>query len=293
MKKLISLCLTIALALSLCLMSASAYSASQLNSADALYTLGLFLGTGESYDLNANLTRAQGITMLVRMLGKEADAQSGAYQHPFTDVPDWAAPYVAYAYTAKLTNGVSATTFEGDSEMTNAQFLTLVLRALGYSDSGNAPAFTWDKPFTLAKSIGLCKNSVAYTKFYRAHAASAFWNALGIKVNGRTDGLTLGEVLIGQNVFTAEAYQNAASVAENGLPAGAKSGELTPCPGPTWEEYSALSSDEQTAFFKSFASPSDYTAWRQVAYYTYDAERNVIRIEGNSLDFSDYIKEAK
>ncbi len=293
MKKLISLCLALALSLSLCLMSASAYSPAQLNSADALYTLGLFLGTGESYELNANLTRAEGITMLVRMLGKEAEAKSGSYQHPFTDVPDWAEPYVAYAYTAKLTNGVSETAFEGDSEMTNAQFLTLVLRALGYSDSGSNPAFTWDKPFTLAKSIGLCKNSVAYTKFFRAHAATAFWNALGIQVNGRTDHLTLAEVLIAQNVFTAEAYQTAAAVAKDGLPAGAKSGETNPRHDPIWEEYNAMTAEEQNAFFKSFASPTEYSGWRQVAYYTYDAERDVIRIEGNAVDFSDYFKNAK
>ena len=40
--------------------------------AEALWEDGLFLGTGTSFDLDKPMNRAAGITMVVRLLGKEA-----------------------------------------------------------------------------------------------------------------------------------------------------------------------------------------------------------------------------
>ncbi|MBQ1241587.1 MAG: hypothetical protein IIX99_00095, partial [Oscillospiraceae bacterium] len=78
--------------------SAFALTREQINTADALNYLGLFNGTDEGYQYNVQLKRSDGITLLVRLLGKEADAANGKYSHPFTDVADWLDPYVAYAY---------------------------------------------------------------------------------------------------------------------------------------------------------------------------------------------------
>ena len=44
--------------------------------ADQLKALGLFQGTEQGYELDRAPTRAEAATMLVRLLGKEADAQS-------------------------------------------------------------------------------------------------------------------------------------------------------------------------------------------------------------------------
>lgn len=74
---------------------------------DALFSLGLFLGTGTTYALDHELTREQGITILVRTLGKDEEALSGNYSHPFTDVSEWADGYVGYCYTNNITNGTS------------------------------------------------------------------------------------------------------------------------------------------------------------------------------------------
>ena len=62
------------------------------DSADALYELGLFLGTGKNADgspnfsLNRVPTRAEAVTMLVRLLGKEEEALAGDWETPFSDV---------------------------------------------------------------------------------------------------------------------------------------------------------------------------------------------------------------
>ena len=111
-----------------------AYTDQQVKTADALNHLGLFLGDGVDYNLDGRLSRAEGITLLVRMIGKEARAKAISYTAPFTDVPEWAKPYVNYAYMNKITNGVSDTSFDPDTAMTDYMFLTLVLRVLGHSD---------------------------------------------------------------------------------------------------------------------------------------------------------------
>lgn len=128
-------------------------------SAEALYALGLFQGVGvdgdgfPSFDLLTPPNRQVAITMLVRLLGKEQEARAGQWHHPFTDVDDWAQPFVGYAYHHQLTSGVSATQFGGKDLVTNYQYLTFLLRALGYNDRNGD--FSWDNPVSLKEAIGL------------------------------------------------------------------------------------------------------------------------------------------
>ena len=46
-----------------------------------------------------------------KCLGKETEAKNGTWDTPFTDVADWAKPYVGYAYANGLTSGTGDTTF--------------------------------------------------------------------------------------------------------------------------------------------------------------------------------------
>ena len=153
----------ISLLLALCLLfalSASALAATDgaEEAAQALYGLGLFRGTGTNedgtpnFDLNRTPNRAEAVTMLVRLLGKEKEAEAGSWELPFTDVPDWAVPYVGYAYANGLTNGYSDTTFGSDDPVNATQYLTFVLRALGYRSGED---FRWDAAWELSDEIGL------------------------------------------------------------------------------------------------------------------------------------------
>lgn len=130
----------------------------QYIAAKQLYAKGLFQGTGTDedgtpvFELDRTPTRNEAVTMLVRLLGKEDEAKSGTWDIPFTDVANWARPYVGYAYANGLTTGTSATTYGGSESVTASQYLTFVLRALGY-ESGTD--FQWDKAWELSDQIGL------------------------------------------------------------------------------------------------------------------------------------------
>lgn len=147
------------LAMSLSLVTVGAFAADEATAAaDALYELGLFSGTGTNedgspiYDLDRTPTRNEAVTMLVRLLGKEDEAKAGSWETPFTDVDEWAKPYVGYAYANKLTTGTSDSTFGGTATVSPSQYLTFVLRALGY-ESGTD--FQWDKAWKLSDELGI------------------------------------------------------------------------------------------------------------------------------------------
>ena len=76
-----------------------------------LNTLGLFKGTDIGFELEREPTRLEGAVMFVRLLGGEEEALTQEYSHPFTDVPQWASPYVGFLYKHKLTKGIAATQF--------------------------------------------------------------------------------------------------------------------------------------------------------------------------------------
>lgn len=159
MKKTIAMLLVFTLVFT---MAPAAFAADSeaLSAANKLYALGLFDGTGidtngnPRFDLDRVPNRHEAVTMLVRLLGKEDEALKGTWEIPFTDVAAWARPYVGYAYANGLTSGTSATTYSGSQAVTAAQYLTFVLRALGYTSGTD---FQWDKAWELSDKIGLTK----------------------------------------------------------------------------------------------------------------------------------------
>ena len=181
--------------------------------AEALWKDGLFLGSGNSFNLDQPLTRAAGVTMVVRLLGKDAEAKSGTFTTPFTDVPDWAAGYVGYAYTNGLTQGTSATTFGSTAPMSAAQYLTLTLRARGYDDK--VGDFRWDKAAEKALSLGLVQQADLQGDFLRGQAALISYNALAQTVKGTDKTLKSTITVPGKPSGTMPSY-----VSQPTLPAG-------------------------------------------------------------------------
>lgn len=188
MKKWVSLFLAFAMLFALSLPAFAADSEAQ-EAAQTLYDLGLFKGTGVDvsgnpiFDLYRAPTRAEAVTMLVRLLGKEDAALAGDWNTPFIDVADWAKPYVGYAYANGLTAGVSQTRFGSESSVTAAQFLTFTLRALGY-ESGKD--FSWDSAWTLSDDIGLSEGryDANAKRFTRGDAAIVSLAALRTQQKG-------------------------------------------------------------------------------------------------------------
>ena len=74
---------------------------------------------------NANMTRAEGITMLVRALGINGGTATG-----FADVDGhWAKEYIMAAEAAGIANGTDDTHFSPDTVITREEFATLLVRA--------------------------------------------------------------------------------------------------------------------------------------------------------------------
>lgn len=185
------------------------YTARYTRYADALKTMGLFLGTDHGYELNRAATRVEGVVMLIRLLGEEAAALTYSGTQPFRDVPDWASKYVAYAYDMGYTKGVSATEFSPNMEIDAAQYLTFLLRALGYDDG--AGDFLWSSAGEKAASVGLItasENRSFAELFYRDQVAYTSYRALSMPL--KDVGTTLIQKLIDSGSVTAQAYTDAA-----------------------------------------------------------------------------------
>ena len=209
-KKAIAVLLALVLIIAL-VPAAYAASSEAIEAADTLHALGLFQGKGTNpddtpiYALDDAPTRMEAITMLVRLLGKEEEANAGTWEIPFTDVAPWAIPYVGYAYANGLTKGTGSTTFGGTDYVTATQYLTFILRALGYDSSKD---FKWDAAWELTDQLGITHgeyNADNNRSFLRGDVAEISADALS--ANLKDASATLAEKLIGENVFTAEQYK--------------------------------------------------------------------------------------
>ena len=173
--------------------------------AGALKKLGLFKGVSETdFDLDRAPTRVEAMVMMIRSLGKEAEALQTGGTHPFTDVPEWADKYIGYAYEKGLTKGVSATSF-GTGNAGSDMYLTFMLRALGYNDS--AGEFSWDAPDVLAKAVGVLPDDVDTVNFLRSDVVLVSWASLEAALKGSSQILSFK--LIEEGVFKKEDYGKA------------------------------------------------------------------------------------
>lgn len=200
--------------------AASAYNSQQHTAALFLNELGLFNGVGTkadgtpNYNLDAKPTRDEAITMLVRLIGKEDEAKKTDVNIPFTDVEEWAKPYVSYAYNNGLAKGLSATTFGGKSRVNSAQYLTFALRALGYSDDTD---FSYNSVWSFSDKLKLTnqqynKNT---TNFTRGDVALISYNAL--KQNMKDGSSTLVKKLIDDGTVNEDFMSDVRLTKEAGL----------------------------------------------------------------------------
>lgn len=215
-KRFAALSITFALVLLLTTPALAAEPA-QISAAQTLYTLGVFNGIGTdaagnpNFDLERTPTRAEAVAMLVRLLGKETYAKEIKLWTPFTDTAtySWALPHVGYAYAYGLAQG-SGTSFNGNSPTTAAQYLTFVLRALGYDSSSD---FEWDKSAAFAESIGLTSGEYSNGQpFTRGSVAAISLRALSLSKKGTNTTLLrqlVNDGAVAENKVIAAGLENA------------------------------------------------------------------------------------
>ena len=184
--KLLSWALTIGMILSM-IPAATAASSEAQQAAETLNSMGLFSGSGIGSDgkpdfhLDNQATRQEAITMLVKLVGGAEESSKGGWDMPFTDVDDWAKNWVGYAYAKGLTAGTSATTFGGNDLVTASQYITFVLKALGFSATTD---FHWNAAWELSDKLGITdgRYNANTTEFLRSDMVIISNNALNAKL---------------------------------------------------------------------------------------------------------------
>lgn len=156
-----------------------------------LKILGLLANSPDDFQLDRIPTRLEGAVMLVRLLGKDRQVSQGHYEHPFTDVPDWACDYVGYMYQNKLTTGIGNSKFGSNDPLTAKQYVIFVLRSLGFRDDVD---FTNGNVMNKAVEKGLLTASRATSLngpagFLRGDMAGISYNALSVKMKGSSQTL--------------------------------------------------------------------------------------------------------
>lgn len=166
--------------------SQTAYDIKYMDEAYALKSLGLVRGAADGMEPYRGNTRAESITMLIRLLGEETPALSAAHKHPFGDVDAWAQRYVGYAYRMGYTKGVTETRYDGSSLTTANQYMTFVLRSLGYSEE--AGDFKYLTAVNDAVRLGVIPHSTAAelnsNEFKRDHVMHISYLAMSARVKG-------------------------------------------------------------------------------------------------------------
>lgn len=120
---------------------------------------------GGKFEPNRQLTRAEFVTMLHRMAGKDAAGSAAA----FTDVPAdaWYRDAVNWAAEKGYVNGTGENSFNPDGKITRQEVVTILFRYSG-SQSGAETMFTatYDSQFTDSGAIAPWAKSAMYWAIY-------------------------------------------------------------------------------------------------------------------------------
>ncbi len=202
MKRLLAILMLVALLTALPV-TASAADVSASEAADALAALGLLRGTTEGMELEREATRAEAVVMLLRLLGCETAAEKETAACPFDD-GGWAARQLAYAARRGFVTGQSPTHFGSAERVGSRDFVTMLLRALGYSDARGD--FSWQGSLAFADGIGLCHGEyTAQCEFLREDMVLLSYTALTLRL--KDAGQTLAERLYREGVLSGAALR--------------------------------------------------------------------------------------
>lgn len=224
MNKVTSALLCAALMLSLAYPALAAEPVSEMEiAAEYLYEQGIMVGDGNGdMRLNDSLNRAELAVLLTRLHGGSGtDPDSYAWACYFTDVPQWAAPYVGYCTAMLLVAGYGNQIYGANDPVTSAAACTVILRACGYDD-GEGSLWDYNTACSYAASLGLLdpatKGKDAFTRGDMALLIYRTWNTPAVlpqveRVEGITtapDGAVLSKT-VKQKSWSREDFSQEAS----------------------------------------------------------------------------------
>ena len=154
-----------------------------------------------NFNPDKQVTRAEMAVVMSNLLGLKVEDFKNA-SIPFTDVPEWARPYVAACYTNGITSGYDAKTYGGNDSVTTAQAALMVMKALGYFQNAEDFGSDWQvATIRQASYINLFANinSDADSALTRAQVAQLVLNGLKAQMVDFTGdkGIQIGDVTVG------------------------------------------------------------------------------------------------
>ena len=208
LKRALSLLLSSTMVLGMLVMGSSAASYKDVTSEynkeaiDVMEAVSVMVGDENgNFNPDQNVTRAQMAVIMANLLDLKVDDFKNAVI-PFTDVPEWARPYVAACYADGITSGTSATTYGSNDTVTAAQAGLMMLKALGYFQNPGDFGNDWQlASIKQASKIDLYDgiNAGATTALTRNEVAQLALNTLEatmVEPDGTSGSIDLGDIVI-------------------------------------------------------------------------------------------------
>ena len=147
-----------------------------------LSDLGVIQGKDDGkYHPEDTITRAEACAMIARLMTGDPKVSQYVGAQSFSDVQkgSWKDSAIGYCYINGIVIGVGNNKFEPDRAITDAEFVTMVVRAMGYETADMKQKY----PFSYmsnAQAVGLLDgtNMVASTDALRGEDAQVIYNAL-------------------------------------------------------------------------------------------------------------------
>ena len=168
---------------------------------EVLQTVGIMTGDENgNFNPDGSITRNEMAVVMAHLLNLDYDYYRGT--NPFTDVPEWAAPYVAACAAEGVVAGIGNNQFGGDQKVTAAQASLMIMKALGYFQNAEDFGTDWQvATIRQASYIDLFKNinANAESALTRAQVAQLVLNGLKAKMVDFTGdkGIQIGDVTVG------------------------------------------------------------------------------------------------
>ena len=216
LKRALSLLLSSTLVLGMLVMGGSAagyqdVDASNVNqeAIEVLQTAGIMTGDQNgNFNPDGSITRNEMAVIMAHLLNLDYDYYRGT--NPFTDVPEWAAPYVAACAAEGVIAGIGNNQFGGDMKVTAAQASLMIMKALGYFQNAEDFGSDWQvATISQASKINLFDqiNATAESALTRGQVAQMVLNGLQAKTVYFTGdkGIQIGDVTVGYRAeYTAK-----------------------------------------------------------------------------------------
>ena len=180
---------------------------------EVLQTVGIMTGDQNgNFNPDGSITRNEMAVVMAHLLNLDYDYYRGT--NPFTDVPEWAAPYVAACAAEGVVAGIGNGQYGGNNKVTAAEASLMIMKALGYFQNAEDFGTDWQvATIRQASYINLFANinSDADSALTRAQVAQLVLNGLKAQMVDFTGdkGIQIGDVTVGYRAeYTARTNAN-------------------------------------------------------------------------------------